>query len=195
MGGRGSSGARNNSNNNQLAQIGGPDSYAWQFREEKLAQFKKDTGYTGEKAEKAYDLIQKYFGAVRADRQKLKNNELNSIIDDMVKYRGSAYRGIALTPSQFSQYKEGAEISLNNVSSWSSRQEVADEWANASAYNSGRHGDIKVIMVMENSKSGARAGYMGIHNEAEVLYKSTQKITILRKEKKGNLNYVYVRES
>lgn len=181
--------------NNQLPQIGGPTSYGYQYRKEKLAQFIEDTGYSGEKAEQSYDLIQKYLGSFKSDRAKLDTKKIDNIIDDMVKYKGIAYRGIAITNSQLNEYKEGNIIELKNVSSWSSKKSVAEEWAEASSYNSGRRGDNKVVLVMENSTQGARAGYMGIHDEAEVLFKSTQKVQVLRKEKINGKIFIYVTEN
>ncbi len=170
--------------------------------EGRKAQLGKETGLAGKELDRAYELLSHFDGDAYKDYTKggaSKQRELDEVIDKMVKYHGTVYRGMALTPGQLAAYKPGAEIDLKHVTSFSSELEPAAKWADVRVYNHKKDKGFSskinpVVLVVPNAKNGARARYIGWEQEHEVLYKSTEKMRVERKEVKNGVTYVYMTE-
>lgn len=181
---------------------GGEDEYA--SEEQRIAWIMEDTGMSKSDAKKTAELIMDWSNTgiyedirdAQAQGKSSKEGDLvESYITRMPKFSGKIYRGIALDEQEdvdniISALRSGKRISMNGTSSWTSRKDAAESFAQ-------EHG-TGILFVSGNPKAAATIQHLSYwgKNEGEILASkrvqySSKKITY---DKQNDFYTVYVDE-
>lgn len=197
MGGRGSSGK------GRMIGAGYQSNHPeWTVPPDYSTHLQQEMGIDKATADRYVDGLDAFLGDDSWDlRKAIYNNDTKSeyyekavavedFIENSLKWAGgTVYRGIAV-PEDFdvSQYKKGAVIDMRGMSSWTSSQRVADNFAT---------GNKRVIFINEGkkSKNGTSVKRLSDYKtEEEVLFSNKARWKVDSQETKGIRTYVYVHE-
>ena len=159
---------------------------------------------TKEHAEEIYGSIQSYtydeYSAIRhaynnpnADMRDVKNlQNVDEYLNNAPKWEGQVFRGINVSKKVLNEILSKEPIDMLGPSSWSSIEDVADEFA--SMYD-GEKGE-RVVFVLPENRSGVSVTHISQYNgrEGEVTAPSGVKygLDFVEEVKKGNDEFVYV---
>ena len=168
-------------------------------REDRVKQIMQETKVTKATAERYDDAFQEWFNdsdEVSKDGQET----LQEYLDSAPAYTGKIYRGLHLTGSEFDSFmndaSSGTEIKMNGLSSWSSKESVAEGFAR----NDSMWYDSVIIECVAN-RTGAPVAHLSVpyEEEQEVLCGMNTSWMVLKSEitKKSNgrrIAKIYVSE-
>ena len=176
-----------------------PDFVGYSQAVEMLA---KETGMSVEDAQEYYTALDSYFGSgyhsIRAGEPPSAAKKAK-LIDQVLKksrvYNGTIYRGIHLGSDEYSEWSKGlvkgGTMDMRGISSWSSKQSVADSFAHkGSGYGQ------SVIFKVKSTSHAAPVQHLSHFgsSEAEVLAPSSVRYKISSYITKGNVTYVDLTE-
>lgn len=155
-------------------------------RQNAVKQTMKDLNFTQEKAEKIQDAMDFYTSSGYKEVRNKNSNwdkainartELETFISKAPSYDGAIYRGTPLDELREPKFREklkvGAEIDMEGISSWSSKEKVAVDFATRKDL------PTSVLYVCNNNKTGVGIQHLSLNNtESEVLQSSASKFII-----------------
>lgn len=160
-----------------------PDRDLSEFNKKALDSIMEETGYSQKEAKKLHQTLIGYFGGDYSKFTSGERKEQEKLIDDGLKrmgaYDGPVYRGMRFGTigddskiKQFEDLEPGDEISMKSISSWTSDEDAAKDFAEVD-----RAGSVSVILSCDNNKSGVGVQHISRYRdyEAEVLAPSTSK--------------------
>ena len=165
----------------------------------------EETGYEYDEAVHALsnldDYFENYYPKWKNHRETEEDIEgINKVLSDMKPYDGTVYRGMHFKksdPEKVEDYEKfvnadiGSTLKVGTITSWTSNEDVAKNYGGF--YSEGSQ--FGVILQCEN-KTGVGVQHLSRFGvgESEVMQKSTTEWEILKKEQKGDVLYVYVKE-
>lgn len=156
--------------------------------EEKIESIIQQTNMSKEEAEQVANALFGYNGDpnycyfdgadsdIRARRTKEAENmaiKIQRYIDASPKYEGTIYRGMSVDDEMLSRLSVGSTFDESKyaISSWSSRQDIGQRFANVSVNYNGGH---RVVFEVSNHKHGAPVAHLSpTPIESEVLVNNT----------------------
>lgn len=168
-----------------------------EYNRRALESIIEETGLSRDKAKKLQNAFNELHGGDGFSITHGHNKELSDIIDNglslMGTYDGEIYRGLSLEPdsefsiSEFLSKKPGDNLEPFSVTSWSSKPEVATEFAGINT-----PGASSVLLRCVNNKTGAGTQHISRHGtaEAEVNCPSTARWRIIDKKVQSKYDYL-----
>lgn len=157
-----------------------------------LKMLQKETGYSADKAKKVQKVMDDYFGdgyAAFTSGNKVKETAIiDEALSKMAIYDGDIWRGMHLINRKYDEFMQnvviGAEIQMPSVSSWTSRDRVADRFAEIKQRNN------SIIFKCINNRSAVGVQHISElgYSEAEVLAPSTARWRVVSIETKDKIN-------
>ena len=180
----------------QIGETGGKvkDSELAEFNKKAFESIKEETGYGDKDAKKLHQMLLEYLGGDYSAYTKGEKKKEEQIIDEglsrMGAYDGPIFRGMSFQdPSKMERFASadvGDEISMKSISSWSSDENAARDFA---AFD--RPGVSSVLLSCKNNKSGVGVQHISKFRdgEAEVLAPSKGKWEITGKRVVSKLDF------
>lgn len=157
-----------------------------------LKMLQKETGYSADKAKKVQKVMDDYFGdgyaAFTAGNKVKETAIIDEALSKMAIYDGDIWRGMHLINRKYDEFMQnvviGAEIQMPSVSSWTSRDRVADRFAEIKQRNN------SIIFKCINNRSAVGVQHISElgYSEAEVLAPSTARWRVVSIETKDKIN-------
>ena len=190
-------------------------------REQGASYIKKQLGVDEKEAQTIFDALKYYtengYGTIRDIQRGTEKPEeypnkeygklmrsyvdgLEKYVNEAEKYKGDTYRGIAGDPmlfqsfGGFSIFHEGAEISMNGISSWTSSADVAVGFSRDTKGST--HTSVPVVFhVAGGQKRGASINFANRRQrEQEVLVSQKSRYRIEKIEDKDGIKLVHLKE-
>lgn len=162
-----------------------------------IYQIMEYTGFSHDEATKTFEAIQYYtktgYSDIRSGKNKEAEINLEKFIQNHPAYDGKIYRGIAISHGKSSEFLKkiyeakdtGTLIDMGGISSWSSEESVAIEFAENREQSTGSY---QFIFEMDN-ESGVGIDHLSEwHGEMEVLQSGKQKYEVVSVDKSNYTN-------
>lgn len=109
-------------------------------------------------------------------------------------YDKPLYRGVSTTQERLDNLKKGSAVSMNGLSSWSSKKDVADRFTKTSIF---KRGNIPLVFIDKTKKHDKTLFYpfssaMGFNTQYEYVQSGSNKYKITDVYKEGDVYYAEV---
>lgn len=109
-------------------------------------------------------------------------------------YDKPLYRGVSTTQERIDNLKKGSAVSMNGLSSWSSKKDVADRFTKTSIF---KRGNIPLVFIDKTKKHDKTLFYpfssaMGFNTQYEYVQSGSNKYKITDVYKEGDVYYAEV---
>lgn len=136
-----------------------------------------------------------YFDKRREYDEKHKLSEtIDKNKDLWTDYNKPLYRGVSTTQERLDNLKKGSDVSMNGLSSWSSKKDVADRFTQTSIF---KRGKIPVVFIDKTKKHDKTMFYpfssaMGFNTQYEYVQSGSKKYKVIDVYEEGGVHYAEV---